>query len=290
MISTTNMQFAEVRIAELAGENGIIKRLYLTLDLTVAPDTNEVAGACLHAPGADISVTMKDAQPRLLGRAFNADAAAPVRQRRDTQRAQLRLAVDLTRSQLDALERERQGQAFTLALKYHGLLADARGHLRHLEGEDSREIHQAEWVKVLEGFGYGSWVLIELPLGTPESHPNLRVAIEEFAVATSRLATSPARDSIAACRRVLDALAIATGEDPASYDLTTILKKSPTLDKRARFAAIRKSLTMVADASVHGDQHAIAIDWTYNDALAIVTHTATLIRYHAALLHRGKSE
>jgi hypothetical protein len=279
--------FAEVTVTGLTGQRGITSRVFVTLNLLVWNKDAGSVGATLHDIQADLLVRIGGGNEVLLGSARAVDATAPLRQWEERSTSTLRLAIELSGVQLDEFERLRRGGPFTLAVVYHGLATDHQGRLDHLRGRDQLEVSQSEWVAVLGALGHQRSVLVEVPLPDEAVHPGLATATHELAVATSALRHGRVRDAVGACRLALENLAHAVGEDPENYNVVEIVRRDPNLDKQARFALLRRSLTIVAHPAHHGDPNAAAVEWHYEDAVALVTQTTALLRYYSARLLPG---
>lgn len=280
----TSKQFGTCRIGEVHGQAGIKSRLLIDVNVLLWNVDADEQAARLLSFEADVSIRGADNREVLVGRAVTADQNFSLRQYKTRAENRLRLALDLTRSELDAWERARQGKPFTLGLAYHGLAFSPSVGVDNLMGSDNRSITQSEWVTALDELGYRKTVLVEVPVPDEREHPALATAARELAHATSALLTGPSRTVVASCRQALEALAHAIGEDPTTYNIVDLVRNNPRLDKPERFAVLRKALTIVCHPAHHADPAAAAIDWEYEDAVVLVAETAAVLRYHAARL------
>lgn len=282
--------FAEVTIGGLSGECGLTSRLHIGLDLIIWNRDPGSIGAMLRSPVADVLVRFEGSRELFMGRAVHTEATAPLRQFDDRTQAKIRLSIELSHVQLDALERERQGGTFSLAVAYRGLATDHQGHLDHLSGRDQREVSQSEWCNVLGQLNYHRSVLVEVPLPDEDAHPALAGTTRELAAATAALRQGRVRDAVGACRLALESLAHAIGEDHGTYNIVEVVRGNPHLDKQARFAALRKALTIVSHPAHHGDPNASAIEWHYEDAVALVMCTTSILRYYSSRLPNSQQD
>jgi hypothetical protein len=274
--------FADVRVGALSAQHGVASRLFVTLELLVwNQQPSDALPATLLDLRADLLVRVDGAGEVLLGCGRDVDSAAATRQWEVRSEARVRLAVELSAPQLEAFERLRQGRRFVLAVAYHGLAADHEGRVNRVRGRDQREVGQDEWLDVLNSLHHHRTVLVEIPLPDDASPTSLSASTRELASATTALRQGRVRDAVGACRLALESLAHAVGEDPANYNVADLVRRNPNLDKQARFALLRKSLTVVAHPAHHGDPNATAIEWHYEDAAALITQTAAMLRYYS---------
>jgi hypothetical protein len=277
-ISDENREFGSSELTSISGQPTLGARIVLALRLNTWDTPTDTS---LRSLSADVTFTGKGG-PVLIGRAFSGDGGA-LYQRQKRGVTTTSLVLDLTFQQLEGLERRRCGGPFSLELRYQGL-AFVDGKASNVGGNLTRQVTQDEWIRVLNQVGYRRLVLVEVPVADDQAHPALAKATLELGHATAALHTGRCRDAVGACRVALEALAHALGETPQTYSLQDLLKRNLLLDKAERFGLVRKMLTIVTHPAHHGDPNAAAVEWHYEDAVAVVAQTAAVLAYHSAKL------
>ena len=276
--------FSASEIGALTGEAGLGCRLFIELKLLPWNAPPEKA-AVLRALSADVRIRGANGRELLVGRAFRAEATV-VKQYDTRAPTNIRLALDLSHQQLEAWERARQGGTFNLGVSYQGLLSRPSG-LEGVSGTDQRVISQSEWIAALEAMAFRRLILLEVPVPADAAHPKLAAATRALGQAQAHMLHGKQRDAIGACRDALEALATALADTPEDHDPAALLKAGRGLSKGARFTAHRRMLTVITHLARHNDETGVDTEWHYEDAHAILAHTAAVLGYYGSRLASG---
>jgi len=229
---------------------------------------------------AEISIGLSGTGPiPLMPTSLGAAAFASASQ--GTFPARLDLAGQLDQTQLDELERRRDGADLDLHLRFRGVLLPAQPSdqppaIPTAFWTDAEfRIKKAEWVELLEQWDYAQGFLLQVPRFSRPSSPAAERATKELEAAIAKLADGDHRAAVASCR---DALELAYGDsDPPPSELGFKAPGLQSADKEARFWLLRYALRSLANAAKHSDSTAAAIEWQRGDAVALIRILASLL-------------
>ena len=195
--------------------------------------------------------------------------------------ARLDLSGQFDQTQLDELERRRDGADLSLHLRFRGVLlpahpSDQPPAIPTAFWTDAEfQIKKAEWVELLEQWDYAQGFLLQVPRFRRPSSPAAERAGKELEAAIAKLADGDHRAAVAGCR---DALELAYGDsDPPPPELEFKAPGLKSADKEARFWLLRHALRSLAHAAKHSDSTATAIEWERRDAVALIRVLASLL-------------
>jgi hypothetical protein len=186
--------------------------------------------------------------------------------------------VPLSYEALDELERARDGQELRLQLRVHVVLvgADVEQLRWSRSGNAPITVPAGQWVTAMEAAGVADavYVVVRAPL---HAHNGRRGDAVRF-VRTARrlLAEGHYPQAVVEARKVLDVL---TEIAPPPAPPPPGEEAKPRLrDKSQRWDALRKAVTELANASPHADSVTTGIDWTRQDAVAVIATIAGLLQ------------
>lgn len=193
------------------------------------------------------------------------------------------LATDLSLLQINAIERERDGGPITLQLHLQGRL------LRHQEpppsdlvdnttfwGDLRYDLKPAQWVEVLEQWGYARSFLVQVPTYGSQDATRSRGAYRDLEKGIAALVDGRYRDAVAACRDALEA-AYGSQDKTLFPDLRYRVEKLREADKAARFWLVRQGLWALTHAAKHNDELVQNIEWQRGDAVAAISILGALL-------------
>jgi hypothetical protein len=191
--------------------------------------------------------------------------------------------VNVAWTQLDVLERERDGGPLALQIQVHGhVLSDVEPDLSSpatFWSDLGYDIKAADWVEVLEQWRYAQGFLVQVPGYGGYESTTMRNASRELGAAANAIVEGRYRDAVAVCR---DALETAyTSTDGSLYpELAYKVENLRQADKDARFWLIRRALWALTHAAKHNDDVSRSIEWHRRDAVAAVSILSALIQQH----------
>lgn len=197
-----------------------------------------------------------------------------------------RVALDLSSSQLSALEDVRAGEDLVLRVDAHLQFAGYAGYGGHpfwtfFSGE--YRIPQSVWVKqVLKPLAFQDYLLLEVPLSTHPQSAGLERAVGHLQKARDLASKGEFLHAVAECRPAMEEIERVYGLKP--MDRATLAaysagdpKKAQQLDKASRFAVWRYGLASVIHAAHHKEEGHDPWEWGRAGAMAVITATAAMI-------------
>jgi hypothetical protein len=144
-------------------------------------------------------------------------------------------------------------------------------------GQLRDDLKAAQWVEVLEHWGYAQSFLVQIPLLTGQETAHARAAHRELEKARSDLLDGRYRDAVAACRDALE-VAYGAGDTNPSSELQYQVKNLDAANKEARFWLLRKALLSLTHAAKHNDEVTQIIQWSRRDAVAAISILSALLQ------------
>lgn len=311
-ITTQSYSFADVRAITVKGHHGLVHRLIFNLNLHLwswepyARRTDlKVRSTSLDSIQGDISLVSAGLK-LLVGPLQILSPGLPLEQRRERSDTNILMSVDLTRAQLEEIERRRSGGDLTFALLLRGScthwfspLFDAEGKEKplgnvavatifHEVGRTVRQplkaseqlvpVPQGEWVRVLGEMGYQRTLLLEIPILEETSQPELARASASLKEAQKALLLGHYRDVVGKCRDVFEHLWKYLGVKPGDIDTGAIFRDLQKLDLHGRFGVLMRAAYVVTHVAHHNDEAALRLVPTYDDAMELLTITAAMLR------------
>ena len=270
-------------LKQLTGATGFgTYRINVTLEWTpIRPAIFDEAKVAL---GGDLEVSFANRARQPVAQlqpfyaiAFPSSQMGPVQARLD-------LGANVSPAQLESIERERGGGPIMLHLMLQGLIfrpssleeSELIPRVEGFWGELAYNLKPAQWVEVLENFGYAQGFLLQVPKYGSRSSPKAAEATVDLEKAIGHMAEGRYRDAVAACR---DALEVAYGDgDRNRYpELGYKVENLRNADKDARFWLARQALWALTHAAKHKDEVTQTITWERSDAVAIITMISSLL-------------
>lgn len=198
--------------------------------------------------------------------------------------ARIDLRATLSRQQVEAIEAARDGGPISLNLRTHGMVfpgvvgeEDAALSPETFWHDLEFRLKPAEWVEVLEAWGYAQAFLIQVPvLSDPSSIAAVR-ASKDLQRAVSEMTAGRFRAAVAACRDALESAYGASDKDKypgLGYAVPGIREAG----KEERFWTLRRGAWAVANAAKHSDEETRAIEWERTDAQALILSVSALLQ------------
>lgn len=185
------------------------------------------------------------------------------------------LDILLTSTQLDAIERERNGQELFLTLKIYGDLFD--GHNWRFGYDQLPEhVDRDQWVAVLNNSHYGATLIYEVPLSLAQkgSAQAIDAALKS---ARTHFMQGNYREAVAACRVALEAVKPGNKELKATRDMlrdSDTKKKLTKVQRQMLLLAAVKDYTELSHHPTEEDQY---LDFTRKEALLVMGATLGLL-------------
>lgn len=200
-----------------------------------------------------------------------------------TYAVRLDLRATLGPAQVEAIETARDGGPISLFIRAHGMVFPGA-----IDGQPDSSpetfwhdtefrLKPAEWVEVLEGWGYAQGFLIQVPTLPDPSSIAAVEASKELRRAVSEMTEGRYRAAVAACRDALESAYGTSDSDrypKLNYSVPGIRKAS----KEERFWVLRRGAWAVANAAKHNDEETADIVWDRSDAQALILSVSALLQ------------
>ena len=180
----------------------------------------------------------------------------------------------LTSAQLDAIERNRNGQELSLTLKIYGDLFDG---YRWGYGFDQllEHVDRDQWITALNDSNYGATLIYEVPLSL--SQKDFAKSIDAALMKARRhFLEGNYREAIAACREALEPVKPNNGDLKAARNLLCNSEKK-TLTKAQRRILLFAAVKDYTELSHHPTEEGEYLDFTRKEALLVMGATLGLL-------------
>jgi hypothetical protein len=279
-----SQQFAELSVASLAGQPALgFSRLILSVAFRLEPTPQQRSGVTIVEVGGELWAIGAARTTQYVGRLQPMNPPIRIDQRDYGQTQQEQLEIELNPQRLSAIEALRLGKNldFDARLRMRVLAPSEQVPGRELTLTERVEYHvpQSAWLEILEQVGYRRTLLIEVPLPDAQVNPQLAAAVANLAKAQQALLRGEYREAVGCSRDVLESLSAALGDrDDQDTEVQQLFANSRQMDKAARLRVLRRALKLITHPARHADQGAASIDWTRDDAIAMVTMLAALLQ------------
>ncbi|HOX57886.1 MAG TPA: hypothetical protein PLC99_13445 [Verrucomicrobiota bacterium] len=188
--------------------------------------------------------------------------------------------VDLEGRSLEAIEALRNGGEIYLVATIWGTALLKENGAQQLYQDLHHNINQGTWVEILAQLGYAKYMLLEVPLPEKNTHPELAQAAEHLSSAQKAMMNGNYKDSMSACREVLEQLHKAMGDtELVAKEWKELLDKTRVLLKEDRIRLVRRALYILTSAAHHSDDTTAKFEWTREDARSTITILATMLQW-----------
>ncbi len=186
------------------------------------------------------------------------------------------LVGDLSRTQIEAIETERNGGDLELSVLFKFTVGPGGNWPVHIPVFDV--VPASEWVKVLTEMDYQRTVLVEIPLPAAQMVPGLAGVVARVEAAQRELIGGRYQASVGNLRMALEELDTAIGKPlDLSKELRDDLGPTRAWPKAQRIDLLRRVLYIVVSPAHHSDPVASKFKWDRTDAISLLAMTAALI-------------
>jgi hypothetical protein len=239
---------------------------------------------------ADVRVQGRDGVPSSLGRAVilqpvffgppSADSFAPVHHD-PWSRTVDRLSLDVDHRQIDEIEQKRRGGPLTFTFLVGGTVQHGGkiGLLYPSNHQLTYDVSESEWIRLLGQLGYGTYVIVEVPLTSPNGLTGeVQLAAQALEQARAAFLRGDYEEVVADCRPGLEAL------NESDKDSFSLRPWDRAASKDERYYWMQRALLSVAHVAHHPNDPALAATeggrsrWERADAEAAITVLAALIK------------
>lgn len=273
----------KVRVQHLSALDALRPRLGLPIGM----DLNPVSGSLYsgQTPPDQYWLTNLDGDLRLCEKGPSIGIVQWIGMRREIRalpypsESQLQLACDLDPWTLERLEKQRDGKDLALWIELWPRLEHPGGYLSASIRGFRLSVPRSDWLRFLEGVGYGTHELIELRI--PDGSGDLtHRAIEGIRQAQRRLWAGDHGSALTECRKAIEALAAL---DPGR-DLGALLGRAHDARRGKLYSGISSKLKELANIAVH--DYGRAATFSRTELGFLIRTTASL----AALVLEAASE
>ncbi len=231
--------------------------------------------------GGDLEIGFGDGMRRPLGQLQAVYPVAFASPTQGTFPARVDLGTNLGPIQIEAIEKLRGGGPVKLLLRLRGLVFRAASEEVNPPPEAfwddlEYEIKAAEWMEVLEAWGYAQGFFLQVPQSASEETPAAAEASKGLEKAVVEMAEGRYREAVATCRDVLE---MAYGADDKNLHPKLEYRVSGISDatKEERFWLARRGVWAVAHAAKHHDEAIQGLEWHRRDAQAMILMLGALL-------------
>lgn len=185
------------------------------------------------------------------------------------------LDILLTSAQLDAIERERNGQQLSLTLKLYGDLFDGYS-WRFGYDQLVVPLDRDQWVAALNNSNYGATLIYEVPLSLSQlgSAKAIDAALKS---ARKHFMEGNYREAVAACREALDPMKPSGAELRDARAILGDSVKKKMLTKAQRQMLLLAAVKDYTELSHHPTEEDQYLDFTRKEALLVMGATLGLL-------------
>jgi len=270
--------FADVELGTPLGQSGLgCFRLLLPIRWTFH-SYQESSAWSLSGIGGRVEVSFPNAPRRYLGLLSSSDGRVSVRKINGSSLEHTQHFLELDRARIEAIEACRDGKDLVLNVSLWAK-AVAESTVERAATEIAHHIEQGSWVRILGEMEYRRSVLLEVPVPNAQASPALFKAVAALERAQLAHQRGEYRDSVAACRDVLEELATALQEsDIADSRPPSLPDNRNSWTKEHRWENLRDALRILTHAAKHADQYTSGIAWNRADATTAIAIVAAELR------------
>ena len=192
---------------------------------------------------------------------------------------EVQLELPVRPEQLEAVEQLRGGADLKFQVRIGALFVRQDGTtLSRWTSPDFYTLNQSHWTQLLRDLGFASYILIEVPVPEREAAPEYAHAVAHLREAQDALFGGRYRAVVDLCGNALESLA---KDALADYGQLGSVKKDEANDKQRRMQYLRYALWHVANLGRHAGGITEQTEWERDDALAMLSFTATTLRWCA---------
>lgn len=267
----------ETRLLGIRGDRALGSfRLRCEVQLVFAKQPGDDKVAIVDLCG-DMGLRFKTENPHHLGRVYQSDPQ-PVIYAGASHTCSVGLCIDLSSTQLEAIEERRLGRGLDVILRLSGVGSSADGFFS-IGDTASLQVNQGTWIEVLERMGYRHTMLLEIPMPIVTSATPMTNAIDHLRAAQEYMLRGEWRQSVAATRDVMESIALVHSRvESGDSELEVLFRNMRSRKLPERIALLRRALQALAGAAKHADADASQIEWGREDAVFAVCVASALVR------------
>lgn len=186
---------------------------------------------------------------------------------------QVRVAVQLSADQIEAVEESRRGAGMEVLLDLNGLSIGPS--ISSLAGQLRYRLEAEVWGRLLQEMEYAKTVVLSIPLSGLGSR-RVKAASSRLEAAMADISAGRYREAVRECRDLLEALY--SDDDERFEEFKPRFPNSPQAGMAARVFVVRRAILMLTHAAAHDDEVARTFQWERRDALAVVGMLAALLQ------------
>lgn len=276
--------FAELELKSIHGSPGLgFYRFFIRVGYTMH---NKLSGQEVTVTniGGALEVRGKDTAGRFLGNVRRESPESPLMTYEHTNKGNLQFEIEMDVRRIEAIEHIRLGGDLNFTLKIYGVARSASdGRSRTVTAFLQYRANQSTWIEVLDQMEYRRTMLLEIPILDEKVSPRFPEAAEHLHMAQTHLLRGHFRDSVGACRDVMESLSKALSDDKYQPEdvVKSWFKATRSMCKEERLRLIRRAVTVLTHPARHADEVSASIEWGPIDARAVIVMTATLLQLAA---------
>ncbi len=271
--------FADLDLKSIHGSPGLgFYRLIIRVGYTMHNKSPEQEVTVTNIGGA-MEVRGKDTSARFLGYLRREAPESPLVTYDHTNKGDFQFEIELDARRIEAIEHIRLGGDLNFTLNIYGIARSASdGSLLTVTASLQYRANQSTWIEVLDQMGYRRTMLLEIPILDEKVSPRFPEAAEHLRTAQTHLLRGNFRDSVGACRDVMESLFKALSDNNYQPEF----KDMRSMGKEERLRLVRRAVTVLTHPERHADEVSASIEWGPMDARAVIVMAATLLQLAAA--------
>ena len=276
--------FADLELKSIHGSPGLgFYRLIIRVDYTMHSKPPEQKVTVTNI-GGTMEVRGKDTSARFLGYLQREAPESPLVTYEQTNKRNFQVEIELDAKRIAAIEDIRLGGDLNFTLNIYGVARSASdGRSRTVTASLQYRANQSTWIEVLDQMKYRRTMLLEIPILDEKVSPRFPEAAEHLRTARTHLLSGHFRDSVGACRDVMESLSKALSDDKYQPDeeIKSWFKDMRSMGKEERLRLVRRAVTVLTHPARHADEVSASIEWSPMDARAVIVMAATLLQLAA---------
>ena len=287
-ITHNSMHVAEIRldlITATSALGGYLLRFTISLQLQAWPQGESVT---FEVERAKVSAGTVQLEPRHIGTALPERSVTYSTHTRSSSH-QLVLELELSPSQLNAIEAIRNGDDLVFTLRVIG-----KTQLEQIpvavEDQLRVPVNQKTWIALLRDMGAADFLLFEVPLPSTTAPANMHAAVQMILKARDHFLRGDYEEAVGTCRKALEGLAKGRGEEDAEKAALKLFRSREREDveaftgmsKQDRHFLIRQAVRHFTHPAHHassGKNVVVGERMLRSDATLILSTTASIVAH-----------
>lgn len=216
----------------------------------------------------DLYLKTKGAE-QMIGRLFSTFSPQIHHAYESSQDVNHAFSIKLSPSELEAIERARNGGEIEFLFKLSGFIFEGHDYYTRAWDDKTLYVEQSSWIKILDQMGYSKILMIEIPTSGDVSNQKYSLAHVKLNEAKQAMLRGEWRQTVAICRECLETL-------PTYPDDS--LKITDESTKIERLQLLQKNLFRLSSLAKHANNTVSNnTDWQREDAIFMLATCGAMV-------------